>query len=333
MADKTLKSLNFGGADNYFPLPIVSTNDNDNILVVADGEWVAKSPNDITGQYVWSKKDSADGPVTGYVISNDGEKYPDGGWSEGIYYTLELRKQILINFIIEYANLEPISCQAEEGMTWSEWVASDYNTSGFTISADTPYHKDYGYLIDPNTNHYVSSSSVIVDGYAYNGNICCFVAGTQIAISTNGETKSIETLKQGDEVLSYNIKTNEFYLTEVRALIANENTIDIAEVYFDNGESLIMNAYHPILTEDGFKSITGYNGYGILTIEDKAKTINGYSIITDIVRYNSDPIITYNLSIHDYGENPDDDTNDTYVANSIVVHNAPHCPIAPVIPY
>ena len=90
MADKTLKSLNFGGVDNYFPLPIVSTNDNDNILVVADGEWVAKSPNDITGQYVWSKKDSADGAVTGYVISNDSEKYPDGGWSEGVFYTLEL---------------------------------------------------------------------------------------------------------------------------------------------------------------------------------------------------------------------------------------------------
>ena len=94
MADKTLKSLNFGGADNYFPLPIVSTNDNDNILVVADGEWVAKSPNDITGQYVWSKKDSADGPVTGYVISNDGEKYPDGGWSDGIFYTLELEPKL-----------------------------------------------------------------------------------------------------------------------------------------------------------------------------------------------------------------------------------------------
>ena len=94
MADKTLKSLNFGGADNYFPLPIVSTNDNDNILIVADGEWVAKSPNDITGQYVWSKKDSADGPVTGYVISNDGEKYPDGGWKDGIFYTLELEPKL-----------------------------------------------------------------------------------------------------------------------------------------------------------------------------------------------------------------------------------------------
>ena len=39
MADKTLKSLNFGGADNYFPLPIVSTNDNNKILSVVNGEW------------------------------------------------------------------------------------------------------------------------------------------------------------------------------------------------------------------------------------------------------------------------------------------------------
>ena len=92
MADKTLKSLNFGGADNYFPLPIVSTNDNNKILSVVNGEWAVKeAPScDGTGQYVWSKKDSADGPVTGYVISNDGEKYPDGGWSNGVYYTLEL---------------------------------------------------------------------------------------------------------------------------------------------------------------------------------------------------------------------------------------------------
>ena len=92
MADKTLKSLNFGGADNYFPLPIVSTNDNNKILSVVNGEWaVREAPSgDGTGQYVWSKRDSADGPVTGYVISNDGEKYPDGGWKDGVFYTLEL---------------------------------------------------------------------------------------------------------------------------------------------------------------------------------------------------------------------------------------------------
>ena len=41
MADKTLKSLNFGGADNYFPLPLVTAADNDKILSVVNGEWVA----------------------------------------------------------------------------------------------------------------------------------------------------------------------------------------------------------------------------------------------------------------------------------------------------
>ena len=141
MADKTLKSLNFGGADNYFPLPIVSTNDNDNILVVADGEWVAKSPNDITGQYVWSKKDSADGPVTGYVISNDGDKYPDGGWSDGVFYTLELEPKLPYlsfigneDFTLKTANttkswngtLE----YSTDTSTWNTWNGTEISSSG-----------------------------------------------------------------------------------------------------------------------------------------------------------------------------------------------------------
>ena len=41
MADKTLKSLNFGGGDTYYPLPLVTAADNDKILSVVNGEWVA----------------------------------------------------------------------------------------------------------------------------------------------------------------------------------------------------------------------------------------------------------------------------------------------------
>ena len=141
MADKTLKSLNFGGADNYFPLPIVSTNDNDNILVVADGEWVAKSPNDITGQYVWSKKDSADGPVTGYVISNDGEKYPDGGWSEGVFYTLELEPKLpYLSFIGNEdftlktynttKNWDGTLEYSTDASTWNTWNGTEISSVG-----------------------------------------------------------------------------------------------------------------------------------------------------------------------------------------------------------
>jgi hypothetical protein len=43
-----------------------------------------------------------------------------------------------------------------------------------------------------------------------------------------------------------------------------------------------MNEYHPILTENGFHSITRYKGYAPLCIGDKAITISGLKEITDI---------------------------------------------------
>ena len=169
MADKTLKSLNFGGADNYFPLPIVSTNDNDNILVVADGEWVAKSPNDITGQYVWSKKDSADGPVTGYVISNDGEKYPDGGSVDGVYYKLVRPvPKTLISFSVARDFGVSFSYQAEEGMTWEEFINSSYNTNKIFYISDTYVkYNDYGHPMVAPTYYNVLISDVIINERQY----------------------------------------------------------------------------------------------------------------------------------------------------------------------
>ena len=52
MADKTLKSLNFGGVDTYFPLPLVTAADNDKILSVVNGEWAAvEAPSGGSGPY------------------------------------------------------------------------------------------------------------------------------------------------------------------------------------------------------------------------------------------------------------------------------------------
>lgn len=47
MADKELKSLNFGGEDTYFPLPLVTSEDNDKILAVVDGDWSATTPENL----------------------------------------------------------------------------------------------------------------------------------------------------------------------------------------------------------------------------------------------------------------------------------------------
>lgn len=155
---------------------------------------------------------------------------------------------------------------------------------------------------------------------------CCFIPGTQILTSMNGNTKSIETLLSGDEVVAYNVHTYKKYLAKVKNLIVNKNTTDIAEVYFDNGEKLIMNAYHPIYTDEGFHSITCHNGYDELVVGDVVKTADGWTAVIRIKRYTSEPIITYNLDIIDNDEAIDNEENDTFIANGIVVHNA-GCPV------
>ena len=89
MADKTLKSLNFGGADNYFPLPLVTAADNDKILSVVNGEWdVIDFPGN-SGEYVWSRQyagSSVTGDFTGgtYTLTTTNDTLP----SSEIEYSL-----------------------------------------------------------------------------------------------------------------------------------------------------------------------------------------------------------------------------------------------------
>lgn len=154
---------------------------------------------------------------------------------------------------------------------------------------------------------------------------CCFIRGTKISMA-DGSFKNIEDIKKGDKVFSYNPLTKIFYESVVKSLIINRNTIDLATVYFDNGKELHMNAYHPILTENGFHSLTNYNDYDTLQIGDLAITEEGKSNIIGIERISlRNPILTFNLDVQDIDEYIDDDKNDTFIANGIVVHNAA-CP-------
>lgn len=155
---------------------------------------------------------------------------------------------------------------------------------------------------------------------------CCFLKGTKIKMADYSE-KNIEDIQKGDMVLSYNIFTNEFYPSIVKHLIINMNTINLAEVRLNNGIELLMNAYHPILTNNGFHSLTNYNNYDTLIIGDLVKTINGYESIINIEQFTATiPIISYNLDTVDINENEDDDKNDTFIANGVVVHNT-SCPV------
>lgn len=154
---------------------------------------------------------------------------------------------------------------------------------------------------------------------------CCFVAGTKILTSLNGQVKNIEDIKENDQIVSYNILTGENYNAKVKKLIVKKDTTDIAEVFLANGAMLKMNAYHPLYTENGWHSITNYNGYDTLIIGDKVKTFNSYEEIIDIKRYKTNPIVTYNIDIINIDENIDDDLNDSFYANGVVAHNSATC--------
>lgn len=163
-------------------------------------------------------------------------------------------------------------------------------------------------------------------GYTFHPE-CCFVAGTKVLLTLAGDEKNIEDIRSGDTVVSYNVLTSELYTAKVKSLIINKNSRKMAKVYFDNGLTLEMTEYHPLLTENGFHSLTNHKGYETLTVKDKVKTINGFSGITKIERYELEqPIVTYNLDVIDFDEIEDNEVNDVFIANGFMVHNAT-CPI------
>ena len=141
MADKTLKSLNFGGADNYFPLPLVTAADNDKILSVVNGEWAAvEAPSGGSGQYVWSKHETENGKILEYVIGDTEADYPDGGWKDGAWYKLKLAITPYLSFIgnedftLKTGNASKnwdgtLECSTDKS-TWNTWDGTEISSSG-----------------------------------------------------------------------------------------------------------------------------------------------------------------------------------------------------------
>ena len=61
--------------------------------------------------------------------------------------------------------------QAEDGMTWEQWVASEYNTAGYKTSSTTGvYTSDGGYAVYNASGSPVNGSNVIVANHAYTHN-------------------------------------------------------------------------------------------------------------------------------------------------------------------
>ena len=149
-------------------------------------------------------------------------------------------------------------------------------------------------------------------------NVCCFIKGSQVRISLDGTAKNIEDLKVGEQIVVYNEDKKRFELSTVSDIPRNNNVTDKAIIVLENGITIEMNAYHPLLTIEGYHSLTGHEGLPLLTDKDILVTINGEIGIKQIVRETIEPITMYNLSVNGEHHN--------YVVNSVVAHNA-NCPV------
>ena len=90
-------------------------------------------------------------------VIEDGVRYQNGG-----EYVAPIKK---ISFTIAGT-----SYQAEEGMTWSEWVASSYNTGGFingTTSAGGVYLPSEDEYVYTSNWSFVNKNDVIIAGHGY----------------------------------------------------------------------------------------------------------------------------------------------------------------------
>lgn len=148
--------------------------------------------------------------------------------------------------------------------------------------------------------------------------VCCFIKGSQVRITLDGTAKNIEDLKAGEQIVVYNEDEKKFELSTVSDIPRNNNVTDKATIVLENGITIEMNAYHPLLTIEGYHSLTGHEGLPLLTDKDILVTINGEIGIKQIVRETIEPITMYNLSVNGEHHN--------YVVNSVVAHNA-NCPV------
>ena len=225
---------------------------------------------------------------------------------------------------------------AEYGMTFNDWVNSEYNNGEYPIFIDADgyvnavtswgpnYHINTRYrywegnhnAYNPSgaSSSYVEGSHIIIPGIALEQQ-CCFLAGSQILINLNGTTKNIEDLKENDQIVIYNEDTQQFELSTITRYITKQGVTDQAQVILENDISVTMHAYHPLLTTDGYHSITNFEGMPTLTENDTLITVNGPVKIKKIIRTTIKPTTMYNLSVESSYHN--------FIVNSIVSHNAP----------
>jgi intein/homing endonuclease len=128
----------------------------------------------------------------------------------------------------------------------------------------------------------------------------------------DGTTKPIESIEIGEDVLSFDAKTNTFKADKV-----TETFKHISEGYLIVNGHLKVTPNHPVYSNGRWVEI------GSLKIGDKLTNAQGKEeIIQSMVRI-TEEIKTYNIEVNPYH---------TYIAGGVVVHNKDEFIMEPCFP-
>ena len=101
----------------------------------------------------------AKGNFIEYVVSDNLNKYPDGGEQGGYYWECIGGKPELIEFTISGTTY-----QAEKGMTWEEWIPSEYNTEGYQIVNNYVMNSSGSSYVEINGQNPTPTDIIVLDG-------------------------------------------------------------------------------------------------------------------------------------------------------------------------
>ena len=138
----------------------------------------------------------------------------------------------------------------------------------------------------------------------------CFIAGTEIALA-NGDTKNIEDIIPGEEVITWNESEQKAEVGTVGGLDIIEEVGMVVVLTFDNGSTIKVTEHHPFYHIDGeniglIDAAELKPGFGVYQLNgEKAKVV---STQEELGLYT-----VYNVT--------DVSGNHNYYANEILVHN------------
>ena len=188
--------------------------------------------------------------------------------------------------------------------------------------------------VEDTDTYFVSSSESVVThnfhfGWRHPGGGSCFAAGTKISLE-NGDTKNIEDIVIGDEVLGWDgedIGVGVVTAIDHRHTVAShaeacERLGDKPSLYTINNTGIEFTPEHPFLTKEGWKSLVPEIRQEPYKSEAPARelevgdfiNVNGdWEEIKEIkvVRSNEEEPV-YNFTV---------DKLHSYIANGIIVHN------------